>query len=84
VVKIRLTRTGARNRPSYRIVVADARSPRDGRFIEEVGHYHPTEGGSFKIREERVLYWLRQGAKPTPTVKALLKQTEVWRKFVTS
>ena len=73
-VKIRLRRMGAKKAPFYRIVVADSRYPRDGRFIEEVGYYDPTkEPSGIKIGEEKVKTWLTNGAQPTDTVKALLK-----------
>ena len=73
-VKIRLRRMGAKKAPFYRIVVADSRYPRDGRFIEEVGYYDPTkEPYVSKIDEEKVKTWLTNGAQPTDTVKALLK-----------
>ena len=73
-VKIRLRRMGAKKAPFYRIVVADSRYPRDGRFIEEVGYYDPTKEPSvIKIDEEKVKAWLTNGAQPTDTVKALLK-----------
>lgn len=73
-VKIRLRRMGAKKAPFYRIVVADSRYPRDGRFIEEVGYYDPTKETSvIKIDEEKAKTWLANGAQPTDTVKALLK-----------
>ena len=73
-VKIRLRRMGAKKAPFYRIVVADSRYPRDGRFIEEVGYYDPTkEPFVIKIDEEKAKTWLANGAQPTDTVKALLK-----------
>ena len=73
-VKIRLRRMGAKKAPFYRIVVADSRYPRDGRFIEEVGYYDPTKEPSvIKIDEEKAKTWLAHGAQPTDTVKALLK-----------
>ena len=73
-VKIRLRRVGAKKAPFYRIVVADSRYPRDGRFIEEVGYYDPTKEPSvIKIDEEKAKTWLANGAQPTDTVKALLK-----------
>ena len=72
-VKIRMKRLGAKKRPFYRIVVADERSPRDGRFIEEIGYYNPiSEPKVFKIDSERVNYWIGVGAKPTKTVERLL------------
>ena len=73
-VKIRLRRMGAKKAPFYRIVVADSRYPRDGRFIEEVGYYDPTKEPSvIKIDEEKAKTWIANGAQPTDTVKALLK-----------
>ena len=73
-VKIRLRRMGAKKAPFYRIVVADSRYPRAGRFIEEVGYYDPTKEPSvIKIDEEKAKTWLANGAQPTDTVKALLK-----------
>jgi small subunit ribosomal protein S16 len=74
MVKIRLKRMGATKRPFYRVVVADSRSPRDGRFIENIGRYHPLEDPSLiEIDEERALYWLGQGAQPSEQVHNLLK-----------
>jgi len=74
-VKLRLRRMGKKKQPIYKIVAADARSPRDGRFLEAVGLYNPlTEPHSVDIKEERVLYWLNNGAQPTKTVKSLLRQ----------
>ena len=76
MVKIRLRRMGAKKAPYYRIVVADSLSPRDGRFIEELGTYNPrTEPSEIKIDTERALYWIKNGAQPTDTVKALLKKS---------
>jgi len=73
MVKIRLRRTGAKKKPNYRVVITDSRSPRDGRFIEIVGHYDPrTEPVTFKIHEDRVLHWLSEGAQPTDPVRRLL------------
>ncbi len=73
-VKIRLARHGAKKKPFYRIVVADSESPRDGRFIETVGTYDPLkQPAAVDIKEERVKYWLSQGAKPTDTVRSLIK-----------
>ena len=75
-VKIRLARHGAKKRPYYRIIVADARSRRDGRFIEEVGRYNPCVDPSYiKFDKERLQYWLGCGAQPTDTVARLIKQT---------
>ena len=81
-VKIRLKRMGKIRAPYYRIVVADSRTKRDGRVIEEIGQYHPTEEPSvIKIESERALYWLGVGAQPTEQVEALLKLTGDWGKF---
>ena len=77
-VKMRLTRTGAKKAPTYRVIVADSRSPRDGRFIEEIGHYNPrTEPVEIVINEEKAKVWLKNGAQPTETVKALLKKSGI-------
>ena len=77
-VKIRLRRIGAKKAPFYRIVVADSRYPRDGRFIEEVGYYDPTKDPAVvKIDAEKVTKWMSNGAQPTDTVKALLKKNGV-------
>jgi small subunit ribosomal protein S16 len=74
MVRIRLRRTGAKNNPAYRLVVADSNSPRDGRFIETLGHYLPTrEPAVVEINEERAKHWLQHGAKPSETVASLLK-----------
>jgi len=81
-VKIRLKRLGKIRAPYYRIVVADSRTKRDGRVIEEIGQYHPTEEPSvIKVDSERALYWLGVGAQPTEQVAALLKLTGDWGKF---
>ncbi|MBO8167796.1 MAG: 30S ribosomal protein S16 [Thermoanaerobacteraceae bacterium] len=83
--KIRLKRMGAKKDPFYRLVVADSRSPRDGRFIEEIGYYNPAQSPEeIKVDEERALYWLKTGAKPSDTVKALLRKAGVWSKFKNS
>ena len=85
MVKIRLKRMGATKRPFYRVVVADSRSPRDGRFIENIGKYHPLEDPSLvQIDEDRALYWLSQGAQPTEQVQALLKVQGIWERFESS
>lgn len=77
-VKIRLRRMGAKKSPFYRIVVADSRYPRDGRFIEEVGYYNPTkEPVDLKIDGDKVKEWIAKGAQPTDTVKALLKKNSI-------
>ena len=74
MVKIRLKRMGAHKQPFYRVVVADSRSPRDGRFIEEIGYYNPmTEPATININEEKAKKWLGNGAQPTDTVKSLFK-----------
>ena len=74
-VKIRLQRTGAKKRPFYRIVAADARAPRDGRFLEKLGTYNPlTEQGDIDFKRARVDYWLSVGAEPTATVARLLRK----------
>ena len=75
-VKIRLRRMGMKKHPFYRVVVADERSPRDGRSIEEIGYYNPmTQPAEIKIDNERANYWLQNGAQPTDTVRILLKKT---------
>ena len=75
-VKIRLRRMGAKRQPSYRVVVADSRYPRDGRFIEEIGFYDPTKSPSvLRIDNEKAQQWLKNGAQPTDTVRALLKKS---------
>jgi small subunit ribosomal protein S16 len=81
-VRIRLRRMGATKRPFYRVVVADQRSPRDGRFIENIGKYHPLEDPSLiEIDEERALHWLRVGAQPSNTVRVLMTKIGIWDKF---
>lgn len=85
MVKIRLKRMGANKKPFYRIVVADSRSPRDGRFIEELGYYNPvSEPKVVKINDEKALKWLAIGAQPTETVKNLFKKNGVLEKFEAS
>ena len=77
MVKIRLRRMGAKKAPYYRIVVADSRYPRDGRFIEELGIYDPmADGEKIKVDMERAKYWISNGAQPTDTVRGLLKKVE--------
>ena|SRR5436190_1556775 len=84
MVKIRLMRMGATKRPSYRVVVADSRSPRDGRFIENIGKYQPLEDPSLiDIDGDRALYWLSKGAQPTEQVQNLLKVAGIWERFRT-
>jgi small subunit ribosomal protein S16 len=81
MVKIRLRRMGRRNRPYYRVVVADSRSPRDGKFIDIIGHYDPlTDPATISIDEEKALKWLRYGAQPTDTVRSLLGKLEIMEK----
>ena len=76
-VKIRLRRMGAKKAPFYRVVVADSRSPRDGRFIEEIGYYDPTKTPSvIKIDTEKADKWIKNGAQPTETVKKLIKNAQ--------
>ncbi|MBQ2392382.1 MAG: 30S ribosomal protein S16 [Clostridia bacterium] len=77
-VKIRLRRMGAKKAPFYRVVVADSRYPRDGRFIEEIGYFNPTtEPATVKIDAEKAKKWIANGAQPTDTVKSLLKKSEI-------
>ena len=81
-VKIRLKRVGKKKAPSYRVVVADARSPRDGRIIENLGWYNPlVEPSVIKVDEEKVLRWLGNGAQPTESVEMLLKRIGVMARF---
>jgi small subunit ribosomal protein S16 len=82
MVRIRLKRVGKPKQPSYRVVVADARSPRDGRNIEAIGHYHPRrEPSGVVIDNERALYWLRRGAQPSASVRKLLRISGAWAQF---
>lgn len=82
MVKLRIQRFGAKKRPFYRIVAADSRFPRDGRFIEIVGTYNPlTEPAEIKINEEKALKWLNNGAQPTDTVRSLLSRQGIMAKF---
>ncbi|MEA3442216.1 MAG: 30S ribosomal protein S16 [Chloroflexota bacterium] len=84
MVSMRLRRVGAKHKPSYRIVVADKRSPRDGAFIETIGHYNPLANpAAFDINEEKALEWLSHGAQPTDTVKSLLRKSGILDKFET-
>ncbi len=81
--RIRLRRLGANKRPFYRVVVADQRAPRDGRFIENIGKYHPLEDPSLiEIDQERALHWLRTGAQPSAQVRNLMVKTGIWDVFV--
>jgi small subunit ribosomal protein S16 len=80
--KIRLKRLGAKKAPFYRIVVADSRAPRDGRFIEEIGYFNPlSDPNELKIDEEKALKWLSTGAQPSETVKSLMKRSGVWKQY---
>ncbi len=82
MVKIRLQRQGGHKRPFYRIVVADSRSPRDGRFIEIIGTYNPlVNPAKVEVSEEKALKWLGNGAKPTDTARSLLSQQGIMKKF---
>lgn len=82
MVRLRLQRVGRRNRPSYRIVAADSRAPRDGAFIEIIGHYNPlTNPAEVGVNEEEALKWLRVGAQPTETVASLLRRQGIMQKF---
>jgi small subunit ribosomal protein S16 len=84
MVKIRLRRVGAKKRPSYRVVVADVRSPRDGAFISIIGHYDPlTDPETIVIDEEKALSWLKQGAQPTATAARLLTKVGIMDNFKT-
>ncbi len=82
MVKIRLRRMGAKKRPFYRLVVADARSPRDGRFIDEIGYYDPTRDPAVvKVDAEKAMRWIQNGAQPTDTARSLLRQAGVLRQL---
>ncbi|KGX88473.1 30S ribosomal protein S16 [Pontibacillus litoralis] len=81
-VKIRLKRMGSKRNPFYRVVVADSRSPRDGRFIEEIGTYNPTANpAEIKVNEEKALDWMTKGAKPSDTVRNLFSNEGIMEKF---
>lgn len=81
-VVIRLKRLGAKKRPTYRFVATDSRMPRDGRFIETLGYYNPIEKPArVKIHEDRMVYWLNQGAAPSDTVATLMRQVGFWKKY---
>lgn len=81
MVKLRLTRVGKRKQPSYRLVAANSRAPRDGRFIEILGHYNPmVEPATLVLKEERILDWLKKGAQPTTALKRLLVRDGLWTK----
>ena len=82
MVRIRLRRVGVKHKPSYRIVVADSRSPRDGKFIEVIGHYNPlTNPSTVNINQEKALIWLRHGAQPSDTVRSLFRKAGISDKF---
>ena len=82
-VRIRLQRHGKKRRPFYRLVAADSRSQRDGRFIERIGYYDPmTDPANIVIDAEKALKWLRTGAQPSDTAKALMSKAGVWEKFI--
>jgi len=81
-VKLRLKRMGSKAKPFYRIVAADSRSPRDGRFLEVVGTYNPIKGSDVTtVSEEKALYWLKNGAIPTDTVRSILSKQGIMKKF---
>jgi small subunit ribosomal protein S16 len=85
MVKIRLRRVGAKKRPNYRLIVADVRAPRDGAFIEIIGHYNPlTDPETIVINEEKALRWLKEGAQPTDTAARLLTKAGIVEKSKTS
>ena len=78
MVKVRLKRIGAKKRPFYRIVIADSRAPRDGKFIETVGTYDPRKSPSeVTLKADRIRYWLNKGAQPTDTVRSILKKNDI-------
>jgi len=82
MVRIRLRRQGAKKQPTYRVVVADSRSPRDGRFIENIGFYDPrTEPPTINVQADRALYWLGVGAQPSDAVLRMLKKLGIWQEF---
>jgi small subunit ribosomal protein S16 len=82
MLKIRLRRVGGKKKPSYRLVVADVRAPRDGAFVDIVGHYNPlTDPETIVIKEDKALHWLKQGAKPTDTTARLLGKAGILEKF---
>jgi small subunit ribosomal protein S16 len=84
MVKIRLRRVGAKKKPSYRLVATDSRAPRDGAFIDIIGHYNPlTDPETIVIHEEKALHWLSHGAQPTDTAARLLSKAGIMEKFKT-
>ncbi len=81
-VRLRLRKTGRKNQPSYKVVAADSRYPRDGRFLETVGTYNPrTTPAEIKFSEEKAIKWLKRGALPTDTVRSLLRKSGLWYKW---
>jgi len=81
-VSIRFRRGGRRNRAFYRIVVADSRSPRDGKFIENIGYYDPLPDPEVvEIKKDRMIYWLEKGARPTSNLKSILKRNKIWQEL---
>ena len=79
MVKIRLTRIGSKKKPFYRLVATDSRSPRDGHFLEILGFYNPhTSPIEVRLKPERIIFWIKKGAKPTATVVSLLKKEGIW------
>lgn len=82
-VRLRLQRHGRKKRPFYRLVAADSRSQRDGRFLERLGHYNPlTNPAEIVVNEEKALKWLKQGARPSDTAKSLLSKAGIWEKYI--
>jgi len=82
VVRLRLRRIGKKKQPQYRLVAAENAGPRDGRFIEVIGHYNPrVHPSAMNVNEERALWWLHRGAQPSDTAKSILVKTGVWEKF---
>ncbi|MFP4497724.1 MAG: 30S ribosomal protein S16 [Vulcanimicrobiota bacterium] len=82
MVRLRLRRMGKKKQPSYRLVATDKRAPRDGRFIEILGHYNPlTDPVTINFKEDKIVDWLQKGAQPSDTVVRLLKQVGIWEKF---
>ena len=82
-VRLRLQRHGRKKRPFYRLVAADSRSQRDGRFLERLGHYNPlTDPAEIVVNEEKALKWLKQGARPSDTAKNLLSKVGIWEKYI--
>ncbi len=81
-VKIRLMRLGGKHKPFYRLVVADSRAPRSGKYIEALGYYNPTtEPSTIKVDEARAMEWLRKGARPSSAARVLLQRSGVWQKW---